>query len=248
MLRSVKEIQNYVLQAKDGEIGRCRDFLFDDRFWAVRYMVADTGKWLPGKKVLISPISLGEPDWASRIFPVRLTKKRIEEAPGIDEHAPVSRQHEILWTQYYGWPYYWSGTSVWGAMSYPGALYDMNLANDKTSEAPSGDDHLRSVHEVTDYRIQATDDEVGHVEDFIADDKTWLIQYVVVDTRNWLPGKKVLISPSWMDSIDWKERKVSVNLTREQVKASPEFDPLLPINRAYEERLYDFYGRPKYWK
>ncbi|MBF0235078.1 MAG: hypothetical protein HQK65_18900 [Desulfamplus sp.] len=117
MLRSVKEIHNYVLQAEDGEIGRCKDLLFDDHFWTVRYMVADTGKWLPGRKVILSPISLGEPDWDFRIFPVLLTKKRIEEAPGLDEDAPVSRQHEILWTQYYGWTYYWGDHYAWGAVA-----------------------------------------------------------------------------------------------------------------------------------
>ena len=76
MLRSVKEILNYVLQAEDGEIGRSKDFLFDDRFWAIRYMVADTRKWLPGRKVLVSPIALGHPDWIQKTFPVRLTKIR----------------------------------------------------------------------------------------------------------------------------------------------------------------------------
>ncbi|WP_446011429.1 PRC-barrel domain-containing protein [Candidatus Electrothrix sp.] len=248
MLRSVKEIHNYVLQAEDGEIGRCKDLLFDDRFWTIRYMVADTGKWLPGRKVLLSPISLGEPDWSSRVFPIRLTKKRIEEAPGLDKDAPVSRQHEILWTQYYGWPYYWGGGPyAWGAVTYPGVLYDQILPENKTTEVDSGDDHLRSVHEVTGYHIQATDDEVGHVEDFIVDDETWIIRYMVVDTRNWLPGKKVLVPPTWIDSVDWTDNKVSVALTREQVKDSPEYDPSTVVNREYEVRLYDFYGRPKYW-
>jgi stress response protein YsnF len=36
-------------------------------------------------------------------------------------------------------------------------------------------------------------------------------------------------------------------MTRDQIKNSPEFDPAAPVNRAYEERLFDYYGRPKYW-
>ena len=247
MLRSVKELYNYVLEAKDGEIGRCKDFLFDDQYWVIRYMVADTGKWLPGRKVLISPISLGEPDWDSKLFPVRLTKRQIDEAPGLDEDAPISRQYEISWTQYYGWPYYWDGIDTWGALSYPVALYDAKIPENQTIKVDSGDDHLRSVDEVTGYHIQATDDEIGHVENFIIDDKTWIIRYMVVDTRNWLPGRKVLVTPVWITSVDWAESKVSVDLTREQVKDSPEYDPSAPVNREYEVRLYDFYGRPKYW-
>lgn len=248
MLRSLKEIHNYVLQADDGEIGRCKDFLFDDRYWTIRYMMADTGKWLPGQQVIISPISLGQPDWRSRLFPVKLTKKQIEDCPGLDKDKPVSRQHEVEYYKYYAWPYYWSGDYAWGPVAYPGPLYTEKIPEtNKTTESDSGDVHLRSVGEVTGYHIQATDDEIGHVKDFIIDDETWTIRYMVVDTRNWLPGKKVLVSPTWIASIDWAESKVKIVLTRKQVKESPVYDPSAPVNREYEEQLYDFYGRPKYW-
>jgi hypothetical protein len=248
MLRSVKEIHNYVLQAKDGEIGRCKDFLFDDRFWAIRYMVADTGKWLPGRKVLVSPISLGEPDWDSGLFPVRLTKKQIEEAPDLEEDAPVSRQYEISLNKFYGWPFYWGGVRAWGPVSYPGSLFDQEMAENISAEVESGDEHLRSIDEVTGYRIRATDDDIGHVEDFILEDDVWTIRYMIVDTRNWLPGRKVLVSPGWINSISWAESRVRVGVTVEAIKNGPEYDPSQPINREYEVRLYDFYGRPKYWE
>jgi hypothetical protein len=248
MLRSVKEIYNYLLEAEDGEIGQCKDFLFDDERWAVRYMVADTGKWLPGRRVLISPISLGKPDWSAKLFQVKLTKEQIENSPPLDSDAPVSKQYESNWFDYYGYSYYWRGTGVWGTDPYPGDLFlqkkEDKQMNPDTSE---GDPHLRSAIEVTGYHIQAKDDQVGHVEDFILDDETWILRYMVVDTRNWLPGRKVLVTPSWIDSVDWEEYKVSVDLTRDQVQNSPEYDPSAPVNRKNEERLYDFYGRPKYW-
>lgn len=248
MLRSVKELYNYVLSAKDGEIGRCKDFLFDDRWWTIRYMVADTGKWLPGRKVLVSPISLGKPDWPSRKFPVRLTRAQIEEAPALDRDAPVGRQYELTWNRFHGWPHYWAGVHTWGAAAIPGALYDDRMTEEEKSAADSGDDHLRSTDEVRGYRIRATDDGVGHVEDFIVDEGNWSIRYMVVDTRNWLPGRKVLVSPNWIAGVEWVQSEVAVDLTREQVKNSPAYDPSLPVNRAYEERLYDFYGRPAYWE
>jgi len=249
MLRSIKEIYNYVLQAEDGEIGRCKDFLFDDEHWTVRYMVVDTGKWLLGKKVLISPISLGEPDWGSEHFPVRLTKKQIEEAPGLDEDAPFSRQHEIRWTRHYGLPYYWEGSGVWGKAGYPNALFikkELEVMSEEIADAV--ETHLRSAIEVSGYHIRATDDEIGHVQDFILDDETWTIRYIVVDTRNWLPGRKVLVAPPWINSVDWAENRVNIDLTTEAVKNSPEYDPSAPVNHEYEVRLYDFYGRPKYWE
>jgi len=252
MLRIAKEIQGYVLKAEDGDIGRCKDFLFDEQHWTIRYMVADTGRWLPGRKVLIAPIALGEPDWQNRRFPVRLTKEQIERAPSLDEDAPVSRQHETQYFQYYGWPTYWGGIGAWGAGAYPPAAplvppWDPQRKPFSRFETEAGDEHLRSVNEVTGYRVQAEDGEIGHVEDFIVDDATWTIHYLVVDTRNWLPGKKVIVPPSWSVSVDWGQSKVFTDLQQEQVRNSPEFDPAAPMNREIEERVYDFYGRPRYW-
>ena len=250
MLRSVKELFDYVLKARDGQIGRCKDFLFDDQFWAIRYMEAETNKWLPGRRVLISPISLGEPDWQTRLFEVQLTKKQIEEAPGIDQDSPVSRQHEVEWAKHYGWSYYWMGHGIWGAAEHIGAPIDpeeLEAASEK--ELNSGDSHLRSINEVIGYKIQAKDDKIGHVEDFILDDNRWILRYLVIDTRNWLPGgKKVLVSPGWVDHISWADRIVGINLSAKAIENGPEYDPSLPVNREYEERLYDFYGRPYYWK
>jgi len=250
MLRSVLEIYDYILDATDGQIGRCHDFLFDDQHWAIRYMEADTGKWLAGRRVLISPVSLGKPDWQTRLFQVQLTKSQIEAAPGIDLDAPVSRQHEILWAKHYGWSYYWVGHGVWGTTDHitpPGNPDDTSVEPEEARG--SEDSYLRSTREVTGYRIQAKDDKIGHVEDFILDDELWTLRYLIIDTRNWLPGgRKVLVSPGWVDRISWADRLVGINLSTKAIENGPEYDPASPVNREYEERLYDYYGRPYYWK
>jgi hypothetical protein len=247
MLRNVNGILNYVLLAEDGEIGRCKDFLFDDEKWTIRYMVADTRKWLPGRKVLISPISLGEPDWSSHRFKVELTRRQIKDSPLLDEDGPVSRQYENLFSRYYGASPYWGGTNIWGSSPSPFLLrvQQDRLATD--FEGPEKN-HLRSVKEVIGYHIQATDGDIGHVEDFVVDDEVWALRYVVVDTRNWLPGRKVLVSPQWIAAVNWAEEKLKVDLTTDSIKNSPEYDILAPIDRDYEHALYDYYGRPFYWK
>jgi hypothetical protein len=250
MLRSINETFGYRLGAKDGEIGRTKDYLFDDQFWTVRYMVADTGTWLPGRRVLISPISLGEPRWREKAFPVWLTTQQIKEAPGVEEETPVSRHYEKQLARYYGYPPYWIGPNTWGTFEAPfypdaRAMIDDDLFE---KEAQDVDIHLRSAKEVIGYDIHATDGRVGHVEDFILDDEMWTLRYLVVDTRNWLPGRKVLITPMWVELVEWLHRKVQVDLSVEEIKNSPPYDPAAPVNREYEEQLYDFYGRPKYWK
>jgi len=249
MLRSIDELNGYILEARDGDIGRCKDFLFDDLDWTVRYMVADTGRWLPGRKVLISPLFLGDPAWESRHFPVVLTKEQIKEAPPLREDEPVSRQHEEVMFRYYGYPYYWAGNALWGPEATPWELQArVEAAAPPPERKTGGDPHLRSAGEVTGYHIQASDGEMGHVEDFILDDATWTLRYMVVDTRNWLPGRKVLVAPAWVEDFDWGQEKALVALTQGQIKESPRFDPRTPINREYEDRLYDFYGRPVYWE
>jgi hypothetical protein len=252
MLRSISELGGYTLHATDGDIGRCQDFLFDDRSWVVRYMVARTARWLPGRKVVISPVFLDEPDWASRRFPVRLTREQIEHCPPLEEHEPVSRRYEIDYHQHYALPFYWIGHELWGAFPDPaGVVHPVPTTpppGAEIEEPPVEEGHLRSTDEVSGYHVAATDAEVGHVADFLVDDQTWALRYLVVDTRNWLPGRKVLLSPQWIHAIQWVDEKVVADLDSGSIRNSPEFDPSQPVNRRYEVELYDYYGRPRYWK
>lgn len=254
MLRSIEAFLDFKLVAEDGEIGHVHDVLFDDEQWHVRYLVLKTGSWLTGKKVLVPTNALGKPDWSGTQVPVALTKKQIENSPSIDVDQPVYRQHETELLTYYGWGPYWvgSGTLV-GAGPGPAHPAPQQRGADTLKspateqEKTSGDPHLRSYREVKGYHIQAKDDTVGHVHEMIIDDTKWAIRYAVIDTRNWLPGRKVLISPGWISEVSWADRKVFVDMDRESIKNSPEYDPSEPVNREYEEVLYDYYGRPRYW-
>jgi sporulation protein YlmC with PRC-barrel domain len=236
MLRSIKSLYGYTIQARDGDIGKVQEFYFDDQAWTIRYLVVDTGGWLLGRRVLLSTVAAGQPEWEKRAFPAVLTKEQVEHSPSISADKPVSRQMEEDLHTYYGWTPYWSGAGI--------AMAEAAAEREKRE---AGDPHLRSTQKVTGYHIQATDGEIGHVEDFVVDDETWVIRYMVVNTRNWLPGKSVLVAPTWVDRISWAGGLVYLDLDRETIKNSPEFDPSAPVNRAYELRLYDYYGRPKYW-
>jgi len=79
------------------------------------------------------------------------------------------------------------------------------------------------------------------------DEEAWAIRYIEVATRNWWPGKKVLISPEWIERVSWPESKVYVGLTREAIKDAPEYVESMPVTREYENSLYIGYDRPPYW-
>jgi hypothetical protein len=252
MLRSTKSILGYTLQASDGQIGRCKDFLFDDQTWTVRYLVADTGKWIPKRKVLISPISVAGAQWKDHTVQVRLTRQQVADAPPLESDAPVSARHEVDLSRYYAYPYYWLGDGLWGPAPSPLVLSQEAMPfeapfDEDSAVSHRGDDHLRSVDEVIGYEIETSDGSLGHVDDFSLDDDNWSLRYVVVKTRNWLPGRYVLASPAWVGEVSWRERVARVDLTRSQLEAAPTYDPSQVVNRRYEERLYDYYGRPAYW-
>jgi len=245
MLNTAKTLTGYKLDSLDGEIGKVKEFYFDDRHWAIRYLVANTGNWLTGRHVLISPHALVAAIKEEKHIAIDLTRKQIEESPSLNSDKPVSRQFEEAYYGYYGWPMYWSGPNMWGA--YPYIVRDREKRKEPNQGEKSWDAHLRSTDAVRGYHIQATDGEIGHVEDFIIDDETWAIRYLVIDTRNWWPGKKVLVSPHWIERVSWNESKVFVKLTRESIKQSPEYTEASLITRDYETGLFGHYQLEGYW-
>ena len=245
MLRSMKGLLDYGLQARDGKIGAVDDFLFDDGSWKVRYLVAQTGGWLRGQLVLISPAALKPPEWQSHLFPVDLTRDEIEQSPSILSDAPVARQKELELARHYNWPVYWAIDGLGGFGATPVIA---PVEPPPASPKQQGNPHLRSLREVRGYRIQARDGEIGHLDDLIVDDDEWSVRYLIVDTRNWLPGRKVLVAPGWIDEVSWEDARVIVSHSRSEVENSPSYDPSTPVNRQYEEVLHDYYGRPRYWE
>jgi len=245
MLRKAKDLRGYTLGARDGEIGRVKEFFFDDQSWTVRYLVADTGGWLSGREVLISPYALDPADEGRKVIPVDLTKTQIEKSPSLVSAQPVSRQYESDYYSYYGWPGYWGGSCAWGISAYP--IRGRGGWSEASRHTKNVDPHLRSTEDVTGRDIQAQDGGIGHVDDFVIDDETWTIRYLIVDTQNWWPGKKVLISSRWIERVSWQESKVFVNLTREAIKQGPEYTDQTLITRDHETKLHRHHQREGYW-
>lgn len=257
MLRTMKDLEEYSIGATDGPIGHIKDFLFDDNAWVVRYLVVEAGTWLSHRKVLISPISIRNPNWTDKLLPVSITKKQVQDSPDIDTDKPVSRQHEAVYLGYYGYPYYWGGIGIWGAGYYPGYLQpgmqpeqfpsDLRETREQQARAAGEDPNLRSCKQIVGYHIDAIDGDIGHVASMLVDERSWAIRYLVVDTTNWWGGHQVLIAPEWISRVDWASRQVTVGLTRQAVRDSPQYESTDELNRASETGLYAHYGRLGYW-
>jgi len=255
MLFAVTGLMGCPVDAEDGAVGSVKDFLFDDETWTIRWMVVDTGVWLPGRKVLIHPSAIVPLDVAAPggeklpmmggpeapVVLVRLTKDKIEGGPTTREEDPVTRAMQVRLYEYYGWDPAW-GKSYFRA----GALAGPAAAQPAPLESAGGDPHLFSAAAVKGYHVHATDGDLGHVENFLADDENWDIRYLVVATRNWLPGKHVQLAPFAVEAIDPAERRVDVDVTREAIRSSPEWDPLALANEAAQESYHRHFGWPGY--
>lgn len=233
MLHSAGSLMSFTVHGTDGEVGSVDDVYFDDDRWVVRYVVVDTGGWLSGRKVLLSPLSFHRLDWDARTLTVDLTRDRIRSSPGIETHKPVSRQQESELFRHYDYPYYWAGPYAWGFSVSPVALDPANLDNRERAEArdqveSSEDRHLRSCREVKGYAIHARDDTLGHLEDLLFDEADWSIRMVVIDPRDWWPGKHVLVAPERIVSVDWADKSVTVDMRRAEVESSQAYDPENP--------------------
>jgi hypothetical protein len=251
MLRSTKALVGFTISASDGDLGRVEALYFDDQQWTVRYFVVDTGGWLRGRSVLISPVCVRRPDWERGRLPVALTKAQVEASPGVDTHRPIPRPFEVAFSQYYGIPYYWP--LAVGAMTTPLTLPAVpeRVADEIQSRLEADEEvdrHLRSTEEVRGYHLSATDGAFGHVEDFLVEDLTWRIRYLDVDTRNWWPSRHVLIAPEWIEAVSWQDSAVHVALPSDTIRRAPPYDPSRPLDRAAEQRLYAHYGRAGYWE
>lgn len=232
MKRSIKSLYGFTLKETDGELGKVKDFYFDDDSWTVRYLVVKTGKWLSNKEVVISPKVIQQIDWEHREFAVSLTRNQIQNSPDIDTEKPVSRQQEELLSSYYQWGGYWGddlhGGAIFGMM--PDELYDEEKAegqrlsgqNVQVKKNADGDQHLRSTQRVAGHKIHASNGEIGEVTDYIIDDSTWKITSLVVSTGTWMESKNILIDTGWIKEVNWENSVVIVGMTTDEVQESPE--------------------------
>ena len=200
MLHKVSRIRGTDVHAVDGHIGCVEEFYFDDAQWTIRYLVINTGSWLTRHPVLISPEAV-KSNWGLAGFNVTLTREQVRNSPEIDPQRALSRQDEERVLGHFGHPLYWK-------------------ANGRSGSTPN----LCSTKEVIGDHIQASDGEIGHVDDFLIDEASWRVDYLVVDTSNWIGGKWVLIAPMTLKGIDWPNSKLRVGLTRDTVKHSPSID------------------------
>ena len=226
MLHLAHKIRGTVVRASDGEIGTLDDFLFEQSRWAVRYLVVNTGSWLNGRKKLISPMAVVG-HWDRMGISLVVRKEQVEASPDHDP-ATLGRASESRLLQHYSQPFYWASQGVWGPFDTPGALL-ATMGQPWPAEEVTDvvTDKLRGTEEIKGFHVEASDGEIGHVDDFFIGEESWRIRYLLVDTSNWIGGRSVLVSTDVVETIDRENGKLRVADSREDVQKSPTFDSIM---------------------
>lgn len=242
MKESLKKLKGYTLETNDKLSGNIKDFLFDEKQWMVRYLDVDFGNIFTTYKVLIPKVFFKTPEWELNLFPTKLSKHEIEKCPKIKDHLPVSRKYEEELYKHYELRPYWMAAYLGTA----GGFYPprpIQVPTKSVSEKEI-DSILRSFTEVEGYNVEATDGNIGHIEDLIIDYEDWQVVYAVIDTSNWLPwSKKVIIPVNRMNEISYTERVVKVGLKTEAIKNAPEYNPDKILGEDDEKGIFDFYSK-----
>jgi uncharacterized protein YrrD len=227
MLHLARKIRGAPVLASDGEIGAVEDFFFEETGWTIRYLYVDTGRWLSGKRVLLSPMSVTLP-WNRAGVHVSLTREQVRNGPEVHSHT-LSRASEAELLRYYGYPIYWGAGGVWGAFENPGALVAQPVAPPPAPTGPGVDidaQHLRSTTQSTGYHLRARDGEVGHVDDFVIGEESWRIRYLLVDTSNWVGGRSVVVLTDTVTRVDKEEGVLHLDATCDQIRNSGTFESI----------------------
>jgi hypothetical protein len=252
MLKHASEVSGYAVHASDGLVGTVSDLLFEETTWLIRWLVVSTGDWTGGRVVLLPPLVLAHVNHIGHQLNVNLTRQQVRDCPDVESDRPVSRQTEANLCNYYGWTPYWGDSVNMDFVRTKGLGKPLMIAPssigflEAEKEADSawrtkGDSTVHSINEVLSYHIEASDGEIGHVEDFLVEAFAWSVRYLLVSTKNWWPGKKVLISRS-IQEIRWDDQMVCLGVSRQKVKDSPAYDPSMAVDSEYERNFHRHYS------
>jgi uncharacterized protein YrrD len=248
MKTSFNEFSEFAVHARDGEIGRIKDFYFDDVSWRLRYLVVDTRKWLGGRLALLSPQAVESLNLTRRELRLTLDRAQVEAAPALDEHVPLNRQSLTDLDLHYGWNHYWiTGGPLslnFQTINY-GPIGETEVPEDVRvmleARRARGDDTLVSVKDLLGWHVESVDDDrAGTVRDAIVNYMNWTVPYLVIDTGHWIPGRKVILPSSFVETFDLDRRAIAVRVSAESIATAPEFD-LDRLDERCERTLVDHY-------
>ncbi|GAB3060809.1 PRC-barrel domain-containing protein [Virgibacillus ainsalahensis] len=226
MLYFTSDLKTYNIDASDGEVGKIKDLYFDDKEWSIRYAVIDTRKWLPGRKVLLSPSSFVNLNEAKENLEVEYDKEKVRNSPAIPEGQSLSYEAENSLIGYYGWSRYWMSNAMWGAGEnpitssfYQGDSMEKQIQRDIPQSSTEMAYNLRSEDETMGFKVHANNGKIGIVVDMVYDDEYWNIKYIVVQSNeSYVNEKYFIFTRKKIESVDWFGEDIYISEPLESIK------------------------------
>jgi len=227
MLLSAKDLMNARVMGTDGELGKLLDLFVDYEGWLVRYLVVDSGPWLNGRRVLLSLHTMQDISEDTQTIHVSLSQDMVRNSPDFSGGPSISRGQEVILHNYYRWPFYWEDTpTLTGSGVADVPLIELAAeVQGELAKQQEGNANLRSAQDFFGLDIQERDGEIGELEDFLFGFESHRLDYWIVATGGWLSERKVLVSPSFVETIDWDKSEVAMDLSQETIRNSPEYNP-----------------------
>lgn len=248
MLQSLKALTGNRLQSEDEVFGDVDDFLFDDREWRIRFVVANTRRLLPGRKVVIPLCEVGIPGSNGRL-PVALSKSEVKASLPLKDAGSGDRRHIAELHGHFGWFPSRVGavppaTSVRTASDHPQPI----------QSSPSGSQgyHLCSARDTGRYVVESIEGESGYPEDFVFESESWVIRYIVAAVRVGASRGRVFIPTDRIRTVRHLEGKILTGVWREPITGMTDA-PMSDVRHRESQReishnpLFDFNGRPRFW-
>ncbi len=200
-------------------------------------------------------MAVNKSDQLAKLLPVSITREQVKSSPGVDTHMPVSRQHEIDLSGYYGYTPYWIHDDLWGSESYANPFwaaearragwhpYYGETRTQHNLSRGSDDPHLQSANKLTSYQVHASDGTIGHVRDMFIEYHTWAVRYLVVETGHWWHRDRVLIPPTWINKVDCDASEFKTARTRQAITDAPAYDAHKPFDEQCERRVHDYFSK-----
>ena len=224
MLHSLNATKNYKLITLDGEMGYCKDFLFNDEQWNLHYLLADTHRWFPGgQKMLIHTRAISKIDAKKQEIHLNLSKQALQDSPSLMANDPISRAYEKTYMCYFDYASYHVGPDPLDSY-FTGVHPEQVKLAAAPDEPKSEKNHIHSAHFVEDYDLDDKDNKHGQISDFVFDDQNWDIQFLAIQLGNsFTHSKPVLLEPSELEKIDWPNQQVHVALPTTELLSCPVF-------------------------
>lgn len=226
MLQNLNQLYGRKIGAADGDVGRVKDFYFEESSWTVRYLLADTRNWLPRRQILFTPQAFGlrpfgfspkEPE----VLRVSLNRKKIEDGPFIATGRAITRDDEEAYYEHHGLQVYWRPSDAKGAPAFPArpaaGATDLATVQEGAAETRAA---LHRASTLLGYHLRASDGVIGSVRELRVNDRTWEIVEIVVEIGRWFAGKKIAIRPGSIERIDHADSCIRVNLSTRDIRGT----------------------------